>query len=61
MKQHEAEALERVEHDGTFQQLFKPDHPRAIDRLIDYFGSTDTTPHEQDGARGSFVHASSSA
>jgi hypothetical protein len=35
----------------TRDLLFKPDHPRAIDRHIDFFGGVTETPAESDDDR----------
>ena len=34
------------------EAFFKPDHPRAIDRHIDYFGGGDTADDDEDAACG---------
>jgi hypothetical protein len=38
-------------HPEARELLFKPDHPRAIDRHIDYFGGATETLAESDGDR----------
>jgi hypothetical protein len=46
MKRATSEAVrEAVRRDpGRRRGLFKPDHPRAIDRYIDYFGGPTSDP-----------------